>query len=222
VSSFTGGQYLVWNVSGHVQFRVTNLVGGRNAVIEGLFFGPGSTSSTTPVNLASVFNRTGIVTDGSTFGGGLDGGGTAYSANLLGSSVAWNGTTFNLGAANTNNVISAVGQTINLPAGNFSTLNFLATGVNGNQANQTFTVKYTDGTTQTFTQSFSDWFFPQGYSGESKAVTMAYRDGSGGGNGGGPLYLYGYSFALNSGKTVQSITLPNNGNVEILAITLGR
>ena len=42
VSSFSGGQYLVWNISGHVQFQVTNLVGGSNAVISGLFFGPGS------------------------------------------------------------------------------------------------------------------------------------------------------------------------------------
>jgi len=34
-----------------------------------------------------------------------------------------------------------------------------------------------------------------------------------------PLYLYAYNFSLNSGKTVQSITLPNNGHV-VLAITL--
>src|SRR5262249_18304162 len=45
VSSFTGGQYLVWNVSGHVQFCITNLVGGSNAVVSGLFFGPGAVSA---------------------------------------------------------------------------------------------------------------------------------------------------------------------------------
>ena len=38
VSSFNAGQYLVWNVSGHVTFRIT-LVGGINAVISGVFFG---------------------------------------------------------------------------------------------------------------------------------------------------------------------------------------
>ena len=38
VSSFTAGQYLVWNVRNHVQFRVTNLNAG-NALIEGIFFG---------------------------------------------------------------------------------------------------------------------------------------------------------------------------------------
>ena len=38
VSSFTGGQYLVYNVTGHVQFRITG-VAGVNAVLSGLFFG---------------------------------------------------------------------------------------------------------------------------------------------------------------------------------------
>jgi hypothetical protein len=40
VSSFSGGEYLVWTISGHVLFRVTNLLGGNfNAVASGLFFG---------------------------------------------------------------------------------------------------------------------------------------------------------------------------------------
>jgi hypothetical protein len=180
-----------------------------------------SSTTGTPADLTGAFNRTGMVTDGSTFGGGLDTDGFALSANLLGSSVNWNGNTFNLGAPNTNDVVSAAGQTINLPAGNFSTLNFLATGVNGNQANLTFTVTYTDGSTQTFTQSISDWYTPQNYSGESTTATMAYRDDNNGTQDNRSFYVYGYSFALNSSKTVQSITLPNDGNVEILAMTLG-
>ena len=172
------------------------------------------------VNLAGSFNRVGIVSDGSTFGGGFDGGGYALSANQLGGNVTWNGQTFQLGTANSNNVVSAQGQTISLPAGNFSTLSFLAAGVNGNQAGLTFTVMYTDGTTQTFTQSVSDWYTPQGYSGESTVVSTAYRNTPGGGTQNGPFNVYGYTFALNSSKTVQSITLPNNSNVEILAMSL--
>jgi uncharacterized repeat protein (TIGR01451 family) len=39
-SGFGGGQYLVWTLGGHVQLRVTSL-GGPNAVLSGLFFGPG-------------------------------------------------------------------------------------------------------------------------------------------------------------------------------------
>ncbi|HWE37485.1 MAG TPA: fibronectin type III domain-containing protein [Isosphaeraceae bacterium] len=41
ISSFTGGDYLSWNLRGHVQIRVTNLA-GPNAVVSGLFFGPGA------------------------------------------------------------------------------------------------------------------------------------------------------------------------------------
>src|SRR5262245_59928440 len=36
--SFTGGKYLTWNVSGHIQLRITNLVNGSNGVVNGLFF----------------------------------------------------------------------------------------------------------------------------------------------------------------------------------------
>ena len=47
---------------------------------------------------------------------------------------------------------------------------------------------------------------------------MAYRLTSTGATDNRTFYLYGYSFALNSAKTVQSITLPNNRNVVVLAI----
>lgn len=44
--SFHNGEYLVWNLQGHVKFEV-DYNGGANAVICGLFFGPGSTNSDT-------------------------------------------------------------------------------------------------------------------------------------------------------------------------------
>ena len=177
----------------------------------------------TPVNLGGSFNLDGIVNDGSTFTlttGIIDGGVAALSANLLGTSQTWNGTPFTIGAAGSSNVVSATGQTISLPAGQYASLQFLALAVNGNQANQTFTVNYADGTTQTFTQSLSDWFSPQNYTGESKAVTMAYRDLSNGTKDNRTFYVYGYSFSLNATKTVSSITLPNDANVKLLSVTL--
>jgi hypothetical protein len=39
--SFSGGQYLVWNLSGHVIIRVTNLNSSFNSVVSGILFGPG-------------------------------------------------------------------------------------------------------------------------------------------------------------------------------------
>jgi hypothetical protein len=175
----------------------------------------------TPVNLSSAYNREGIVSDGTTFSsGGLDGGGSAYSANQLGASHTFNGITFNFGPPNTLNVVSASGQTLSLPSGSFSSLGVLATGVNGNQTSQTFTVHYTDGSTTLITQSISDWFTPQSFSGESIAVATNHRNSSNGTADNRTFNLYGYTFSINNTKVVSSVTLPNNSKVEVLALTL--
>jgi len=175
----------------------------------------------TPVNLASFFNRTGIYTDGRTFSDGLDDDGNAYSANLLGPSPGWNGVNFNLGPANAADTIVAGGQTITLPAGNFTSLLLSGTAVNGSQSGLTFTVTYTDGSTANFTQSVSDWANPQNYPGEFLVANMAYRDTSGGTKDlNTAVNLYGYSFTLNQTKTIESVKLPSNADVMLFAITL--
>jgi hypothetical protein len=38
VSGFANGEYLVWNVSGHVTIRITNTNANSNAVVSGIFF----------------------------------------------------------------------------------------------------------------------------------------------------------------------------------------
>jgi hypothetical protein len=57
VSAFAAGQYLVWNLTGHVQFRITKNA-GSNAVVSGLFFAgavsPGFTLSATPPSQTAV------------------------------------------------------------------------------------------------------------------------------------------------------------------------
>jgi hypothetical protein len=178
-----------------------------------------SGSAPVSVNLSAAADVLGIETVGTAVGdGGLDSQGYAYAANLIGTSISWSGATFTLGTAGTIDAVS--NKTLSLPAGNYSTMQILATGVDGNQAAQTFVVTYTDGTTQSFIQSLSDWGHPQGYAGESTASTMAYRVAPAGTQNTGNWHLYGYSFALNNAETVQSITLPANRSVVILAIDL--
>lgn len=172
-------------------------------------------------NLSSYYNRAGIYTDGHVIPSGLDGDGNAISANLLGHSPAWNGVSFTVGTANVPDTIAGIGQTLPLPAGNFTSLLLLGTAVNGSQGGVTFTVTYTDNSTANFRQSISDWAGPQNYPGEFLAEHMAYRDSSGGTRDmNTAVNLYGYSFTLNSSKTVKSITMPNNGSVIVFAITL--
>ena len=165
----------------------------------------------------------------------LDGAGDAYSANQLSPQglppmdLNLNGIQFAFGTPNQENGVSGTGANpISLPNIQSPELRVLATGVNGSQKLQTVTVTYTDDSTQTFTQTFDDWsssasctFSNPCALGESVALTMPYIDTM----YSYPridsiFYLYAYSFALNPGKTVKSLTLPNNRNVVALAATL--
>ena len=49
---------------------------------------------------------------------------------------------------------------------------------------------------------------------------MPYRDVHDGGKQSLPFNLYAYRFPLNKDKTVESITLPNDANTIVLALTL--
>lgn len=184
--------------------------------------GAPASSSAMPVPLAIFFNTAGIVVDGTTFGGGVDGDGFACSSNLLGTAQSWNGVRFQFGSANKDaNVVSCHGQAIPLPAGKFSKLEMLAIAVNGAQASQNFTITYADtNLNQTFSQSLSDWNSPDSNSGESQVVTMDYRDQADGTRDDTTYYIYGYSFNLNASNAAQSLVLPDNNNVKIFAITL--
>jgi hypothetical protein len=180
-------------------------------------------SASTVVPATTAYNVKGIYTDATTFlvTGGLDDDGNAYSSNLLGASVTWNGTTYTFGPAN--NLDAWQNTTITLPAGSFSTLEILAASVNGNLPSQKFIVTYTDGTTTTLTQSVSDWFTPQGYAGESAIFSTAYRNVYNGTKDNRTFLIYGYSFGINANKTVKSLTLPpvKVGTADNVVVVLG-
>ena len=202
------------NTSGTEVSSVT-LAGGTGAVLV-------APAATKPVSvpLTSAYNVYGINSDYATFPstGGLDGNGYSYSSTLLGTSDSFGGTTYTFGPANGPSVIT--NATVTLPEGQYATLNLLGAGVNGPQMNQTFVVTYSDGSTSTFTQNLSDWAVSSSFSGETIASTMAYRDRYNGTENPGSYHVYGYSFALNSAKTVKSVKLPANANVVVLSMAL--
>jgi hypothetical protein len=174
---------------------------------------------TQSINLSNYYNLIGITNNGSHYGGGLDGAGNALSETKVGASQTWNGVNFVIAPAGANNVLQAAGQTIPLPDASYSKLELLGAAVNGNQPGTTFTVNYTDGSSQTYTQSVSDWHTPQSYAGESVVVSSDYRNTYHGGRDyKGPFDVYGYAFTLDSTKSVASITLPTDSHIEVLAI----
>jgi hypothetical protein len=191
----------------------------------------------TVVDLSSAYNTCGFYDDADrsdiTAACSFDGYGDVFSANLLSPpgttpmGLNFNGTQFTFGPPNQPDSVYGTGaNSIVLPSGEFGSLNILATGVHGAQQSQTLTVTYTDGTTQEFTQTFDDANTSVSCNsskpcaaGESVAVVMPYLDSASGAVE-QVFYLYAYSFALSSSKTVQSLALPDNRNVVVLAATL--
>ena len=77
ISSFTGGEYVYWNIAGHVHINVAAVY--SNAVISGVFFGSGNVVKNTPV---VAWSTPAAVTYG-----------TALSATQLDATASYNGTT---------------------------------------------------------------------------------------------------------------------------------
>lgn len=214
-SSATTGLFpvTVTGASGNIKETLTFTLAVSAAV--------GDTGAGTQVDLSSEFDVFGIYQDGSKYStGGIDGLGNSYSANLLTGSRVLHGVLFDFGPANGPDVIACSGQTVALPPGKFSDLVLVGTGVNGNQTSETLIVHYTDGTSAQVVQNFSDWFSPQNFAREYEAVGVQYRDVDDGTKDKRTFSLYAYLFPLNRNKVVQSITLPDNPNVVILAATL--
>ena len=181
------------------------------------------------VSLSSVANVAALSNQGTNpSNGGVDTSGYAFDANLVGSSLTWNGITYSLGSGGC--TCATANTTVALPAGNFNTLNMLATSVYSGGIGQTVVVTYTDGTTTSFSQSFSDWGIPSSYTGETIVQSSAYRITSYGSSAGATQAnpnnpatgwnIYGYSLALNAAKTVKSVTLPATRNVVVMGISL--
>ena len=198
-----------------------------------------ASSGTISVPLSGLYNVSGIYTQGSVYNtGGFDNDGYSYSTSTLGSTVVWNGMTFNLGPPNAPDAVATQNATpscrggsctpgpamvIPLPAGNFTNLFMLGAMVNNVNANQTFIVTYTDNSTLTFTQNMSDWFNAAGWPGESVINCQEdrnYSDGTTHSIQADSVCVYGYQIPLNPAKTVKSVQLPQTRNIVMLAFDL--
>lgn len=184
-------------------------------------------SNSTPVNLSGAYTSWGIANGNTQVANrqGFDGGGYYYYSGNLQSTVSWSGATFNFGPVpnsnnGQNNFVQAKGQTISLPQGDYGWLYLAGAAANGSQQNQQITLTFTDGTTDGWTQSFSDWTGPQNYAKEAIIQKQSERVNQVGNVHSETNYVYGYAYKIPAGKTLASIKLPNNANVGILGMTM--
>lgn len=117
------------------------------------------------------------------------------------------------------NFVTARGQELALPPGQFSSLRLIG-AAHGGDVTSSAVVTYTDGSTATVPFVLADWASSNPPSTDSTAIAMDHRIKGGQGVDGPPVKLWATSLALDTGKTVQSVALPNNANAEIYALTL--
>jgi beta-galactosidase GanA len=192
-------------------------------------------------DLASTFNNTGITDDANVSPApnfdGFDGEGTTFSAQGLaaagltpGGPVTAGGLTFTWPGeppAQPDNTM-AQGQTIAV-SGSGGTLGILA-AANNSPESGSGTIYYTDGSSQPFTLSVGNFWYPSGQQGNPVNVQVAgvnyanYPTGS----SGHEVYVFEQSVPLAAGKTIEAVTLPSLGGVagynpalHIFALTTG-
>ena len=184
--------------------------------------------------------------------GGMDGGGDgctlpngcadAYSAQQLGlstnevPSLTEKGIRFDFGPINSVDCTTmcipdevdlgpSPGTTLRLPFEKqqaYITMTLLGTGVQGSHTGA-ITVKYADGQSETFNQTFSDWCSYGVNANESIAVGGINRINSDGTLNGASCNLYSYTYALDPHRRVEGFTLTNTDQTSyslVLAITL--
>jgi putative alpha-1,2-mannosidase len=186
-------------------------------------------------DLSPFFNNAGICSDGSSSAADFDGDGYCYSQQELagqgvtiGAAVtASDGINYSFpsAAAGDPDNVATGGQTVSvLPVSGATQIGFLGSATNG-PSTGTATIKYTDGSSQQVTLDFGDWTLNAGGSsppsGDAVVAKTSYRDTSDGDSQTVDTYLFSDSFAIPSGKTVQSVTLPdstNQGDLHVFAI----
>jgi beta-glucosidase len=192
------------------------------------FFDVGVPSPASYPSVAAAYDDTGLASASSPLDGNYDGGGYSYDSDALpaaglapGASVTAQGVTFTWPsyAAGSFDNLRASGQTIAL-SGPGTELGFLGAGEFGTQTG-TVTINYTDGTSSTATLSLADWYADSAVSGGTVVATVPWNDAPGSTLGAYQVSVYSAVVPLDAGKTVASVSLPENFDMHIFAMAVG-
>ncbi|HZR51258.1 MAG TPA: glycoside hydrolase family 3 C-terminal domain-containing protein [Streptosporangiaceae bacterium] len=167
-------------------------------------------------SFTSAIDNVGISDDSNPSAGNLDGGGASYSAQALaaagltpGATITHDSLTFTWPSAQpgTPDNVVAGGQTIAV-SGSGTTLGLLGAGDYG-AASGTGIITYTDGSTQPFDLTFSDWWAKTAPPGGDILATVPYINTPTGKENQGGVSVYYVGVPLQQGKTVKYVSLPD-------------
>ena len=192
--------------------------GGTTAMhIFSMAVGSGTPTVGAPYSsIAAAYDNAGISDNSNPATANFDGTGDSFSAEALaagtptaltsGAQATIGGTNFTWPAAATSDDVIADGQIIDL-TGSGTDLGFLgASGFGSSSGNGTIT--YTDGTTQSFSISFGDWWSNSATAGSEIATTTSSWNYTSTTQTPHPVSIYFTSVPLEANKTVASVTLP--------------
>jgi beta-glucosidase len=188
------------------------------ATYQGARSGTSTSSASVDVphpSLASVYDNRGITDDADPAAGAFVDSGKTYSTQALAAAgirpgpLSYADTSFNWPAATAGQPdnVEANGQVIAL-SGSGSSLAFLGASASGSHGG-TGTVYYTDGSSEPYTLSFSDWWSPA--PGDHVVATAPYVNAPTG-RYNHTASIYYTTVPLQAGKTVQAISLPATGS----------
>jgi len=179
-------------------------------------------------SVAAAADDTGLAPAATPSEANYDGGGYSFSSDALaaagltpGAAVTAQGISFTWPhyAPGSFDNMRAEGQTIPV-SGSGSTLGFLGSGGFGTQSG-TVTIGYTDGTTQSATLTFADWYADNPVAGGTIVATVPWNPAPGSTLGAHQVSVYSAALPLAAGKTVASVTLPTNFNLHVFAVAVG-
>ena len=211
-----------WDIAG-----LTSTAGTIEATASYTFEGQAQrvTSGAGYLSVSAAYNNSGISDNSSPSSANLDGAGDSFSEQSLeavglspGATVTAQGISYtwpDVGPGLPDN-ISLAGQTLLVQASG-GTLGFLGTADFGKQT-ATGTITYTDGTTQTFTLTYPDWFADSATGTNDQLVATGVLNGTFAGTHVG---VYAAEVPLDSGKTVAAVTLPNDSDMHVFAMNAG-